>query len=167
MNEDRVLLDTCIIQYLGSDEIKEEIVCELKDLIKKGKDLSVSYYTVFELLRGANKDKEKKRRETLEGFYKYSISPKVIVWAAMLDTLYRNDGVENGIDEGDKIIAATSISLSIPIITTNGQHFPRPFFDGYKKIIEYSKNSRRSRVIAVYFLSPDLDFLQKKVKDRK
>lgn len=161
------LLDTCIVQYLGSVAIQEEMNEILQQLVSRGGELAVSYYTAYETLRGATRQIEQKRRETLNKFRKYELSPKVIIWAALLNGLYREHKIEAGIDIGDEIIAATSINSNIPIITTNGQHFPRPFFDGGKQIITYVKHSRRDKIMALYVLKPDTGLILREIGQRK
>lgn len=162
-----ILLDTCVIQYLGSDIIKKEVDDILKRLIANNNRLTVSYYTVYELLRGADYQTDQKRREILKNFRIYQITPKVLIWASLLNTFYRDCGVHSGINDGDEMLAATAINLRMPIITTNGEHFPRPFFDGSKEIIEYARDSRRSKIMALYFLEPDIEFIKNKIREWK
>ena len=167
------IFDSCVIQDLGSSEIKQEITPIIKQILKDGFKLSISQYSIYELLRHATRKVEDERRKALNSFKRYHISEEVLVIAALLHTLYRNEGFNGGISEGDEIIAATAISINASLLTRNPRDFPAPFFDnmneGYfkKTTIEYNKQKNRPKTTYLHFLKPDYEAIQIKIAERK
>jgi predicted nucleic acid-binding protein len=162
------LLDTCILQDIDSPYASIGVSKLLDFLLRTGKVLRISYYAVFELLRGADKGKEQKAEETLKRFVKYVVNDKVFDFAAKLYTLYQKEnkqiGGMGGISDGDIILAATSIILNQPIITRDGDDFPAPFFkEIHREIITYIPKGKRERSLVIYFLAPDKQVLRLKL----
>lgn len=167
------IFDSCVIQDLGSSEIKQEITPIIKQILKDGFKTSISQYSIYELLRHATRKVENERREALNSFKRYHISEEVLVIAALLYTLYKNEDLDGGIDDGDKIIAATAISINATLLTRNPRHFPAPLFDdmneGYfkKTTIDYDKQKKRPKTTYLHFLKPDYEAIQRKMTERK
>jgi len=158
-----VIVDTCIIQHLGNAELAEKIFDDLRNVSKLGYDLAISDFTYFELLDGASAKIEEERIDALSGFSRYFVSKKILITAAHLGCLFKYDKVSS--DIGDKIIGATTLLYNAIVYTTNGRDFPRPFFKELSKsFLKYSKN-RAEITLPVYFLRPDLEYINLKYKE--
>jgi len=162
-----LLFDSCLLQNMCGKMGRE--IGDLLALIQTESTPRISDYSIYELLRGANRENNIKITGILNKFQRYRITAEVLVVASLLDTLYREEKMEGG-DYGDKILAATSVLTQAPIVTQNGQHFPRPFFDEMninfckKTIFEYG-NKRKHTII--HFLEPDYKAIKQKIKLRK
>ena len=166
-----LLYDSCILQNLCG-KMRSGIEPFLTE-IQSQTSPRISDYTVYELLRGANKKTEQEMRGVLNKITRFGVSTKVLVLSSLLYTLYQEERVDSGISDGDKILAATSILTQAPIMTQNGRHFPRPFFDEMeinfcrKTIIEYGSKQRQRDTSIVYFLEPDYSVINEKITKRK
>ncbi|MCP6719534.1 MAG: hypothetical protein KJI71_04930 [Patescibacteria group bacterium] len=161
------LLDTCVLQDLSSPRIGKKVLEILGGLTVKGAKLAISQYCAFELLRGANKKNEEAGLGIINSFKNYIVSDNVFLMAARLTTLYKNEKTDSGISDGDKIIAATSIITSAPIITRDGSDFPRPFFKELKcETITYDEKKRRKKTTVMFFLEPNYEVITKKFEER-
>lgn len=164
INQQYVILDTCIIQHFGETELAECILKDLRDTASAGYGLAISDFTYFELLDGASIEKEQQRIEALAGLSRYFVKKETLITAAHLGCLYQQDSASA--DIGDKIIAATSLLSNSIIYTTNGRDFPRPFYDEVsKRYLKYHKNGAEI-VLPSYFFKPDINYIIVKYKER-
>ena len=114
------LLDTTVV----IDHLRgyPPAVALLRRLIEEGSGLAASELVRFELLAGVRPTEI----EALEQFF------GAVTWVAADEAVVRAAGALarlhraafSGIDTADYIIAATSILLDAPLLTTNVRHFP-------------------------------------------
>ncbi|MFZ2153549.1 MAG: hypothetical protein WAV41_05890 [Microgenomates group bacterium] len=162
-----VLLDTNIVQYLASAPTSLSFINMIVDLNKKGCTMSVSEYSIFELIRGARLKTETDLSNTFNIFKKYSVSIEVLYAAARLETLYRMENIQcDKISDGDKIIAATSILTNSTILTTNGRDFPWPYYQETDRdpVIFSEKNISKSILVSSFV--PDQTYIFKRFSER-
>lgn len=162
-----VLLDSNILQYLNTPAIATPLLEYLSELAKADYNLAISDFSIFELLSGIPKSKEKDLLSVLEVLPRFQVNTEVLLTAAQLATVYRIEKCEHQqINEGDKIIAATSILNGYPILTANSNDFPRPIFSELHKRLLYYKDKNKDRIIAIYLLNPDLEFAKFRYNQR-
>lgn len=58
LRDQTIILDTCILQYLDDNSLRDDVFELLNKLITNNNILAISDYSVFELLRGANVSKQ-------------------------------------------------------------------------------------------------------------
>lgn len=154
-----VVLDACIIQHHGNNTgLAAGIENSLNQALQEGYELSLSEYTMFELINGTIPDKEIERLSAINGLKMFHVRKKVFTVAARLKHFYELSGVTEGqISIGDRIVAATSMLLPGSLIyTANGADFPRPYFSEVRKSpISYKKANGNDAVMYDYFLAPD------------
>lgn len=114
------LLDTTVaIDHLRGYPAAMDL---LTNLIAEGVDLAASEIVRFELLAGVRESEVK----ALESFF------GAITWIAVGEEVARAAGALarihraafSGIDTAGYVIAATSILLDVPLLTTNVRHYP-------------------------------------------
>lgn len=164
-----VLLDTNIFEHLGNEELRTQITFLLNDVVSKGYGISMSQYSLLELLDTATVENEQMALSRIKGLKQFQIKQSVLITSGHLGSLYKEDGLDNNKqpERGDKIIAGTSFLYNTIVFTTNGRDFPRPFFKEISKpILKYTKSDGREVYIISYFLEPDLDVIQVKYNSR-
>lgn len=164
-----LILDTNILQYYSTSEIRPSLEKLLIDLSKTTKaTYGISKITISELLSGASISQETKALEQLNVLKQFSIDDTILVASAQLLNLYKLQNIQDQqINLGDRIIAATSILTGYPILTADVNDFPRPYFiEVYRHLLTYSKkNSTQS--ICLQILSPDIQLINEKFSHRK
>lgn len=164
-----ILLDTNIFEHLGNSDLYPQIISILQDSISQGYGLSLSQYSIFELLDTASIENEIRAMNAIGGLKQFKISQSILIASGHLGCLYNEDGLENNKqpERGDKIIAGTSLINNTLIFTTNGRDFPRPFFKEISKpILKYKKSDGREVYVVSYFLEPDIEVIQNKYNSR-
>jgi len=164
-----ILLDTNIFEHLDNTELNPQITSLLKDSVSKGYAISMSQYSILELLDTASVENEVRAMNTISGLKQFKASQSVLIAAGHLGCLYKEDGLENNKqpERGDKVIAATSLINNTIVFTTNGRDFPIPFFKEISRpVLKYHKPDGREVYIVSYFLEPDIDVIQNKYNSR-
>jgi predicted nucleic acid-binding protein len=157
-----ILLDSCIIQYSSDSYRSLEFMKYLYALTTRGFSLSISEFTFFELLRGIpTTKKENILIEKLLLFGRFAVTNKVLVAAAQLITLYNAQKIPpDQIQDGDLILAATSILEGAPILTANVNDFPRPFFDTLEHQLIHFNVKNNQQMIVTNILQPNIQIIQ-------
>jgi predicted nucleic acid-binding protein len=164
-----IILDTNIFEHLDNIELNPQIASLLKDSISKGYGISMSQYSILELLDTASVENELKAMNTITGLRQFKVNQSVLIAAGHLGCLYKEDGLDNNKqpERGDKVIAATSLINNTILFTTNGRDFPIPFFREISRpVLKYHKPDGREIYIVSYFLEPDIDIIQNKYNSR-
>lgn len=163
-----VILDSCIIEYLLNKEMSDVLTAQLDLWRGKAFGVAISELTYSELIDGAHLDKETKVIDFLDQFYSLPITKRITKGAGKLGSVYKQEfQLEKSISLGDKVIAATAIIFSAPIITANVKDFPQPFFNVLlSKNIVYKQNDRR-KMIYIAFLYPNYEYIKHAFSIRK
>ena len=121
MERSKVVVDTCVfIDFLRAKDKKTTVLYN----IPANKQIYISSVTLYELLMGAtNEQKEEDIRLLTEGLVVLPFDEDV---SRRASEIYHHLRKENKMIEfRDIFIAATCLVYSIPIITTNKNHFQR------------------------------------------
>lgn len=164
-----IILDSSIFEHLKNAELKTQILNELAEALKKQYRLSFSIYTLLELVDTATVENELEAMNVTHGLKRFHLKQDIMLGAGHLGCLYTEDGLESKQQpqKGDKIIGATAILNDTLIFTTNGRHFPRPFFKTiYKPLFKHTKPDGREVFIVGYFIEPDHTVIQTKYQNR-
>lgn len=114
------LVDTTVaIDHLRGEASAGDL---LRRLVEEDEILAASEVVRFELVAGVQDDE----LEALEHFF------SAVSWVAIDEDVARAAGAlarkhrraHSGIDDGDYLIAATSLLLDAELLTTNVRHFP-------------------------------------------
>ena len=93
------------------------------------------------------------------------VSDTVLLIASLLGGLYHDENLE-GIDAGDKIIAATSILENGFVFTENHKDFPHPFFLTEKSLpLTYLTGGRYSKTIDLAVYKPDRNLIERRINE--
>ena len=155
-----IILDSNVIQYLGDSKISTELLKYLIELQSSNFILSISNISICELLSGTTKKQEAEGIQILSIFKRYEINDSVLIGAAQLFTLYSNAKIPNDqVSVADRIISSTSIITGSLVLTSDVNDFPRPFFkEVAEKLIFYKyKNKTQMRILQV--LSPNTEII--------
>jgi predicted nucleic acid-binding protein len=163
-----IIIDTNILQYVGEKTTSTTIVPYLSDLLSRGFGLAISDISIYELLKGANANKEQEMRNILNLFQRYYLTENVLIASAQLETLYRADKIfPKQIGDGDILIGATAILTGSLIITANFRDYPLPFFKEVERFsLSYTYGGNHSKNLMIGLLSPDLGFINQKFSER-
>lgn len=162
-----ILIDTSIFEHLGNEDLSRQIFLLLNDAKAKGYGLSMSIFSLLELIDTATIENERKAIEATNGIKRFKINQTNLVTAGHLGCMYKNDGLDRQPEKGDKIIAACACMNNAIIFTTNGRDFPCPFFKTLSKpLLTYKKSDGREVCLVSYFLEPDIEILNKKYSER-
>lgn len=128
-NKKYIFLDSCIIQIIGSKIIakSDAVILYLKSLEQQGYNLAISEFSIYENQHGLWGKEAITALEYLKSYEAKSISVMVLLVASALGGLYHEEKLD-GVDTGDKIIAATAILENGLILTENHKDYPSPFF---------------------------------------
>jgi hypothetical protein len=76
------------------------------------------------------------------------------------------EGKPGNIEMPDKIIAATALFSLSPILTADGNDYPRPFFFEHEvRKIDFLDRGK-PKVLVLYSLSPEFDVIRKRALER-
>ncbi len=160
VNNQQLILDSCIVEYLLDRYIKDELQSQLQEWANAHADLAVSEISYTELIAGAYKDKISLIKETLEPYTKLKLTQRVLSGAGIINNIYRTkykDFRDVGI--ADQVIAATACIYNLPIITANVLDFPHPFFTSIDSANISYKKKNSTHYLAVDILKPNLSLL--------
>jgi len=128
-NKKYLLLDSCIAEYCLNKDMQPKITKQLEKWAGNIFDFAISELSYAELINGAYKEKVDRVKELLDSYSRIEVSQRVLRGAGVLGNVYKAQDNRNGnINLADRIIAATSFSYNIPIVTANVKDFPYPFF---------------------------------------
>lgn len=167
-----VILDTCILQYLGSSKgFGTELTSYLDELVSRGFGLTISDVSFYELLSGLSTQKETEGINLLNKFTRYLLEPTVLLAAARLSALYFQQTKIEGRTTGDpsmqdKIIGVTSILTGSLIITANVNDFPRPFFREVEEKLLYYKERNKQQMQVIQLLAPNAPVVEQRFQER-
>jgi predicted nucleic acid-binding protein len=167
--DSKIILDTCILQYLNDDRIRPELIRVLVNLTKKGARLYFSDFSTYELFSGCNSQKKQKLLEIWNKFPRFSVWLTVTKLAAELSTIYQeNVNHYDSISDGDKIIGAQAIISKSFVITSDANDFPRPFFNECtSENIQYQNKKRKILTLAIYVLEPNYKKIDAEINNIK
>lgn len=159
-----IFIDTCVIQSAGSKEkSKSEIVIKSLEDISRGYRLAISEFTLYENLHGLWGKRRSEAAKLLRIYERKVVSDKVLLVASLLGGVYHNENFE-GIDAGDKIIAATAILENGFILTENHRDYPHPFFLTEKSIsLTYTTAGRYNKTIDLAIYRPDRNLIERRI----
>jgi predicted nucleic acid-binding protein len=163
----KIILDTNLFSDLTDQHLASPITAYLFDLDKRGFEFAISDITLYELMRGQTTVNEKKRLDLLSSVFRYNLSSDIMITSAQLDNLMKMENIQvNGIDHGDKFIAATAILSGSLILTADVRGFPWPFFHEleYNPLIHKIGNKTKSHMIGL--LQPDFDLTKRRFGER-
>ncbi|MEK9201313.1 MAG: PIN domain-containing protein [Patescibacteria group bacterium] len=153
-----LLIDTCVIQYVATKDVDLAVNEYLLEIKSRGFDFVISDISTYESLQGVSAQKENELLSLLNSLDRYPIDANTLIAAAQIKTLYDLEKVpQNQISDGDKIIAATSILTGAPIVTSDLNDFPRPYFVELERKNIIYKHKNVDRMIPIYILSPNID----------
>lgn len=114
----KTIVDTsALISYLRKEAPGETVLLLLEE-----ESVIVPAVCIFELLAGVRSEKHiKQRHELLDLTEIADMDRRISERAAELFTELRSEGIT--IDNEDIIVAATSIILDLPLLTSNKKHF--------------------------------------------
>lgn len=156
-----VILDSNIVQYLGTPGLEAKIVECLREAVTANYDLAISDISFYELLNAAPPSVESEIVNRLAGAKRFFVDKKTLVVASHLGCLYAAEKInEDKISVGDKIIGAAAVLFNALIYTANVRDFPQPFFrDVARKPLFYKKNNGTDAFMYTAFIEPDLDVI--------
>jgi hypothetical protein len=162
-----IILDTCIFEHLGNEELAQQIVYLLRDAVSKSYMPAMSIFTLLELIDTATIENEIKAMNAVGRIKRFPINQTVLVAAGRMGCFYKDDGIDKQPEKGDKIIAAVSVLNNAVVFTTNGRDFPEPFFRTISTpYLKYRKKDGREVVIIGYFKEPNLEVISAKHSER-
>lgn len=163
-----ILLDSCIFEHLGVKDLQDQILKILEESVKNGYGLAFSQYTYLEIIDNASLENEMDFISRIKGVKQFQVKQNILIAAGHLGGLYKDDGMEykQQPEKGDKILGATAFATESIIYTTNGRHFPRPFFKEVGSHWLTYKKGERDAAIKGYFLEIDRDYVIQKHDER-
>lgn len=162
-----VLIDTCVIQDTGSsNHSKSEVVSNLlKELSKNDFRLAISEFTIYENLQGLWGKRAIAAKQILSAYETKEVSEGVLLLASQLQGLYHEEGFDN-IQDGDKIIAATTVLENGLVLTRNHKDFPHPFFQTEKSFPLAYKMGHYSVTIDLALYKPDIALIARRIEEK-
>lgn len=166
-NNPYVFIDTCVIHFAGDkNKSKSEAVIEcLSTLTKEGYRLAISEITLYEKLHGLWGKRATKAASLLRVYEKKVVSNQVLTLASILGGLYHDEKLD-GIDTGDKIIAATAILERGFVLTANHKDFPNPFFLTEKSFALSYKVKSYFQTLDLALYKPDFELIRRRVNEK-
>jgi predicted nucleic acid-binding protein len=168
-----VILDTNILDYGTKKDLSADVAKLLEDLVSEGYKLTISAYELFEAYRGLNRDRIPSMNKLVAPFTPLEVDANTFRIAAALYTCYKshsatrdskhNDKPRNA-DDGDIVIAATSLHYNALVLTANGNDFPRPFFSEVGKSHTLKRKTNKAQ-IRVHLLQPEISVFNESLKD--
>jgi hypothetical protein len=164
-----IILDTCIFKLLNNAELEPQIIQIFREVVSKGYSISISQYSIFEMLNTSTVENEMKAMEAVRGLRQFRVNQSNLIAAGHLGCLYETDGLEVKMhpEVGDKVIGAASIIHNTLIFTTNGRHYPSPFFNTISKpVLKYKRRDDQEVYLVTYFIEPDRNLITTKHNER-
>src|ERR1035437_9703250 len=92
--QQRIILDTNILSRLDNTDAGVQIILYLLELIRRSFGFAISDITIYELLRGNSKEKEKKMLNLLSSYFRYYLTDNVLIAAAQLDNIMKMENIK-------------------------------------------------------------------------
>ena len=159
----RVLLDTCILQYLDKKGLRDDLFKVLDELERKKNILRVSDYTTFELFSGCYQETEKSLVPIWKKYKRYIVNTRVLTQAAHFSTVLDSKKY-NSPSAGDKIIGMTALLTNSLVLTSDSRGFPRPFFSEEYIFIIIRRKKKKLVPLVFYFLKPEIRLTQSHIE---
>ncbi len=162
-----IIVDSNIIQYIAQPKSAKVFNDYIDNLIERRFDFAISTITIYELLKGASKQKAEKMINLLDRFTKFELEEDILQAAAKLESLYKLEDIQpKEIEDADKIIGATALLSSALILTANARDFPSPYFtEVEREIITFIVKRERTKTIVVYLLRPEPAIIERYIKE--
>lgn len=163
-----LFIDTCVIQAAGSKEkTKSEAVIKALKEIANDYRLAISEVSFYENLQGLWGKKSLDASTLLRSYEAKIVSNRVLILASMLGALY-HDARCDGIEMGDKIIAATAILETGFVFTENHKDYPNPFFKTEKSVpLTYLTAGKYNKTIDLAIYKPDILLIGRRIKEKE
>lgn len=97
---------------------------ELVDRLTDEGDIYIASITRLEIIRGMRDHEAGATFDLLDSMITVPLDTRIADLAGELIRSWRKKGSQ--LDDADTVIAATALSLSISLVTTNPRHFPMP-----------------------------------------
>ncbi|MEK7571998.1 MAG: PIN domain-containing protein [Patescibacteria group bacterium] len=162
-----VFVDTCVVQY-SNDSNKSKAESVIKCLASSGEQigsLTISEITVYEYLHGLFGSKRKKALAVLSTYEKKIVSARVLLFASILGGLYHDEKID-GIEMGDKLIAATAITENGYILTANHKDYPHPFFVTEESFALPYQVGHYKKTLDIVLYKPNLALLVRRLEEK-
>ncbi len=154
----KIILDSCILQYINNPTIEPELT-RVFNLLKNQKNkFYFSDFSTYEIFNCCPIKKEVGLTKIWKNFPRYQVNQRVTRFASDLSTAYKVNKIPiTSISVGDKIIGATAMLTKSFILTSNENDFPRPFFkEVYIHDVLYKTKKGKNNLIQFYFLNPSV-----------
>ncbi len=164
---DRILIDTNVIDYATKKQGSVGVQELLQQLKVNNIQPAVSAYSTFEAYRGLDPTKVSTMREVISKLNPLEVDLKSFKIAALLYTCYqRNSATKQYLDrykDGDLVLAASAIRYNLPILTANGNDFPRPYFTEMDSAV--ITVDRKKRPVVIQTLKPDINYFNDQIAE--
>lgn len=167
-NSRSVIIDTCIIQYLSKKNNSLATIVNdcLTSLKENSYNLIISEISFYENLHGLWGSNASKADELLRTYQYKEVTREVLLIASMLGGLYHDEKYD-GIEMGDKIIAATAVLEDGFVLTANHKDFPHPFFTTKQSFALSYKVGHTIKTLDIALYEPNLDIISRRVNEKK
>lgn|SRR3989338_199279 len=171
-----IILDTCILIHLSTENMAIPLKYYLLDLIGRKFNLAISGISITELLTNITLKKQQEGYKVLSIFKRYFLPDNILIASGELSTLYKQVGIDNDnpikiecdhISLADRIIGATAVLSGSLILTADINDFPNPYFFPVeeKKILYKRKN--KENMLYLQILSPNNVLISEMINKRK
>lgn len=160
-----LFIDTCVIQTAGSkDKSKSEAVIKFLEESAKNYRFAISEFTIYENMNGLMGEKAREAIQLLDTYESKLVSDRVLLMASLLGGLYHGEKYD-GVDAGDKIIAATAILEDGFVLTENHKDYPHPFFLTEKSIpLTHITSGRYRKTIDLAIYRPNRNLIERRIR---
>ena len=158
-----LLLDSCIIEYYLNEKYSAQTQSILQKWQKNVFGLAINQIVLSELIDGTFMKKEGIIIDTLRQYHNIPVTERQIIGSGKLGSIYRQTSITQNISLVDKIIGATSIITNYPIITSNINDYPQPYFE----VIDSLVLTHKKKLIKIGLIKPDYIILNSVFADRK
>lgn len=164
-----IFVDTNIIQYSADkNKSKAKAFFNLFEKFKEqGYELAISEIVIAENLHGLYGKQYEKAYAHLSKFIKKVVAENVLLSAARIGGLYKEEGFQD-IKIGDKIIAATAFLEKGFVLTRNHKDYPPPFFEPVSWFpVTFKINGKHQSTIDVCLYEPRYELIARRIRERE
>lgn len=164
-----IFIDSNVIQYSADkNNSKSQAFFKLFEKFKQqGYELGISEIVILESLHGLYGKQHAKAYNHLSEFVKKIVSENVLLSAAEIGGLYRDEGFQDT-EMVDKIIAATAFLEKGFVLTRNHKHFPAPFFEPISWFpITFKTNNRYVNTIDICLYKPRYKLIARRIGEKE
>ena len=167
--DQKILIDSCILVYSGTDKFSDETKKLLRLLADNKNKLAISELCGFEVLKNCqNKDNFKYYIKLIDYLDNIPINKDILINAASLHSLYgkpssnKEDGnFQKEKSTGDLIIGGTAAYYETLLLTANLNDFPLPYWEIVAHDFMMYEDNRRFKLINRYLLRFNYDEAKK------